>query len=118
MNNAVMEVTESPSDTKPEEEVVRCGRHSLKVAQKKLVQESGEEVCFTPHEFQILLLLARKAGETVTKAMIMDHLYGGMHEPGLKIVDVFICKIRKKLPGPPGLIQTVRGRGYRLSTNP
>ena len=48
--------------------------------------------------------------------MFLNHLYGGMDEPELKIIDVFICKLRKKLAqaGADNLIATVWGRGYVL----
>jgi two-component system cell cycle response regulator CtrA len=114
MSDVGLEESRNLADTKPEE-VVRCGQYTLHISRNKLLQANGESVHFTPSEFRILVLLARKTGETVTKAMIMDHLYGGIDEPEIKIIDIFICKIRKKIPGPPGLIQTVWGRGYRIS---
>ncbi len=56
-----------------------------------------------------------RAGRCVTKEMILDHCYGGMDEPEQKIVDVFVCKLRKKLRdagAPSDFIETVWGRGY------
>ena len=56
-------------------------------------------------------------GTTLTKEMFLNHLYGGMDEPELKIIDVFICKLRKKLQAATGgehYIETVWGRGYVL----
>jgi len=56
-------------------------------------------------------------GTTVTKEMLLNHLYRGMDEPEIKIIDVFVCKLRKKLAEPTGgksYIETVWGRGYRL----
>ena len=58
-----------------------------------------------------------RKGTTLTKEMFLDHLYGGMDEPELKIIDVFICKLRKKLAEATGgehYIETVWGRGYVL----
>ena len=64
----------------------------------------------------MLELLSLRKGTTLTKEMFLNHLYGGMDEPELKIIDVFICKLRKKLATPDGenYIETVWGRGYVL----
>ncbi len=65
----------------------------------------------------MLELLSLRKGTTLTKEMFLNHLYGGMDEPELKIIDVFICKLRKKLSNATGgenYIETVWGRGYVL----
>ena len=65
----------------------------------------------------MLELLSLRKGTTLTKEMFLNHLYGGMDEPELKIIDVFICKLRKKLSlacGGDNYIETVWGRGYVL----
>ena len=65
----------------------------------------------------MLELLSLRKGTTLTKEMFLNHLYGGMDEPELKIIDVFICKLRKKLAqatGGDNYIETVWGRGYVL----
>ena len=65
----------------------------------------------------ILELLSLRKGTTLTKEMFLNHLYGGMDEPELKIIDVFVCKLRKKLStatGGENYIETVWGRGYVL----
>ena len=65
----------------------------------------------------ILELLSLRKGTTLTKEMFLNHLYGGMDEPELKIIDVFVCKLRKKLlaaTGGESHIETVWGRGYVL----
>ena len=64
----------------------------------------------------MLELLSLRKGTTLTKEMFLNHLYGGMDEPELKIIDVFICKLRKKLQVSAGAhhIETVWGRGYVL----
>ena len=65
----------------------------------------------------MLELLALRQGSTITKEMFLNHLYGGMDEPEVKIIDVFICKLRKKLANASGgknYIETVWGRGYFL----
>jgi two-component system cell cycle response regulator CtrA len=71
----------------------------------------------TGKEYSILELLSLRKGTTLTKEMFLNHLYGGIDEPELKIIDVFICKLRRKLTealGHDNLIETVWGRGYVL----
>jgi two-component system cell cycle response regulator CtrA len=61
--------------------------------------------------------LSLRKGTTLTKEMFLDHLYGGIDEPELKIIDVFICKLRKKIAAATDgvhYIETVWGRGYVL----
>ena len=68
-------------------------------------------------EYAIIELLSLRKSVTITKEMFLNHLYGGLDEPELKIVDVFICKLRKKLAAATGTekyIETVWGRGYVL----
>jgi two-component system, cell cycle response regulator CtrA len=75
----------------------------------------------TAREYGILELLSMRKGATLTKEMFLSHLYGGMDEPELKIIDVFICKLRKKLREATGgqhYIETVWGRGYLLRDPP
>ncbi len=83
----------------------------------KTVQAAGRPVHLTGKEYQMLELLSLRKGTTLTKEMFLNHLYGGMDEPELKIIDVFICKLRKKLAeatGGDSYIETVWGRGYVL----
>ena len=83
----------------------------------KTVEANGEAVHLTGKEYQMLELLSLRKGTTLTKEMFLNHLYGGMDEPELKIIDVFICKLRKKLAkatGGDNFIETVWGRGYVL----
>jgi two-component system, cell cycle response regulator CtrA len=83
----------------------------------KTVEVSGHRVHLTGKEYQMLELLSLRKGTTLTKEMFLNHLYGGMDEPELKIIDVFICKLRKKLAAATGgehYIETVWGRGYVL----
>ncbi|MCW8308163.1 response regulator transcription factor [Acidiphilium sp. PA] len=72
------------------------------------------EVSLTKKEYQIVEILALRKGCVLSKEAILDHLYGGLDEPNPKIIDVFICKIRKKLLalGADDLIETNWGRGY------
>ena len=83
----------------------------------KTVEVDGQRVHLTGKEYQMLELLSLRKGTTLTKEMFLNHLYGGMDEPELKIIDVFICKLRKKLAAATGgehYIETVWGRGYVL----
>ncbi len=83
----------------------------------KTVEVEGTAVHLTGKEYQMLELLSLRKGTTLTKEMFLNHLYGGMDEPELKIIDVFICKLRKKLSeatGGENFIETVWGRGYVL----
>jgi two-component system cell cycle response regulator CtrA len=82
----------------------------------KTVEVDNQRVHLTGKEYQMLELLSLRKGTTLTKEMFLNHLYGGMDEPELKIIDVFICKLRKKLEQACGAhhIETVWGRGYVL----
>ena len=83
----------------------------------KTVEADGRAVHLTGKEYQMLELLSLRKGTTLTKEMFLNHLYGGMDEPELKIIDVFICKLRKKLSEATegdNYIETVWGRGYVL----
>lgn len=83
----------------------------------KSVELRGERLHLTSKEYLILELLALRKGATLAKDMFLNHLYGGMNEPEAKIIDVFICKLRKKLANASGgldYIETVWGRGYAL----
>jgi two-component system, cell cycle response regulator CtrA len=74
-----------------------------------------QPVYLTAKEYGILELLSLRKGTTLTKEMFLNHLYGGIDEPELKIIDVFVCKLRKKLAQATGgshYIETVWGRGY------
>ncbi|MEI7931876.1 MAG: response regulator transcription factor [Alphaproteobacteria bacterium] len=83
----------------------------------KTVEVNNNRVHLTGKEYQMLELLSLRKGTTLTKEMFLNHLYGGMDEPELKIIDVFICKLRKKLAlatNGKHHIETVWGRGYVL----
>ena len=83
----------------------------------KTVEVDSQRVHLTGKEYQMLELLSLRKGTTLTKEMFLNHLYGGLDEPELKIIDVFICKLRKKLStatGGENYIETVWGRGYVL----
>ena len=94
--------------------IIRTGNVSINL-DAKTVEAGGKTVHLTGKEYQILELLSLRKGTTLTKEMFLNHLYGGMDEPELKIIDVFICKLRKKLAeatGGDNYIETVWGRGY------
>ncbi len=83
----------------------------------KTTEVNGTRVYLTGKEYQVLELLSLRKGMTISKEMFLNHLYGGMDEPELKIIDVFMCKLRKKLANASGgknYIETVWGRGYVL----
>ncbi len=83
----------------------------------KTVDVNKQRVHLTGKEYQMLELLSLRKGTTLTKEMFLNQLYGGLDEPELKIIDVFICKLRKKLANATGgehYIETVWGRGYVL----
>ena len=96
--------------------VIHTGRIAVNL-DAKTVEADGNAVHLTGKEYQMLELLSLRKGTTLTKEMFLNHLYGGMDEPELKIIDVFICKLRKKLStatGGANYIETVWGRGYVL----
>jgi two-component system cell cycle response regulator CtrA len=91
------------------------GPLTLNLGSREVVVE-GHNVHLTGKEYAVLELLTLRKGIVLTKEAFLNHLYGGMDEPEVKIIDVFICKLRKKLAqaGAPDLIGTVWGRGYVL----
>jgi two-component system, cell cycle response regulator CtrA len=96
--------------------VITTGKFTVNL-DTKTVEVDGKPVHLTGKEYQMLELLSLRKGTTLTKEMFLNHLYGGMDEPELKIIDVFICKLRKKLSeatGGENYIETVWGRGYVL----
>jgi two-component system, cell cycle response regulator CtrA len=95
--------------------VIRTGRMSVNLS-TRTVEIDGKPLHVTGKEYAILELLSLRKGMTLTKEMFLDHLYGGMDEPEQKIVDVFICKLRKKIAAVTDDhgIETVWGRGYTL----
>jgi two-component system cell cycle response regulator CtrA len=96
--------------------IINTGRLSVNL-HAHTVEVDGKIVHLTGKEYGIIELLSLRKGATLTKEMFLNHLYGGMDEPELKIIDVFICKLRKKLCdalGGQNYIQTVWGRGYLL----
>jgi two-component system cell cycle response regulator CtrA len=98
------------------ESVIRTGKLVVNF-DTRTVEVNGRRLHVTGKEYSILELLSLRKGVTLTKEMFLDHLYGGMDEPELKIIDVFICKLRKKIAKineGRHYIETVWGRGYVL----
>ena len=96
--------------------VVQTGDLTVNLDQKT-VEIDGARVHLTGKEYQMLELLCLRKGATLTKEMFLNQLYGGMDEPEIKIIDVFMCKLRKKLANASDgkdYVETVWGRGYVL----
>ncbi len=96
--------------------VIRTGKLAVNL-DAHTVEVDKQPLHLTGKEYGILELLSLRKGTTLTKEMFLNHLYGGMDEPELKIIDVFVCKLRKKLAAATGgmnYIETVWGRGYVL----
>lgn len=95
---------------------IQTGRMSVNL-DARTVEVDNKTLHLTGKEYKILELLSLRKGTTLTKEMFLNHLYGGMDEPEVKIIDVFICKLRKKLEiltDGENYIETVWGRGYVL----
>jgi len=98
------------------ESVVRFDKVAINLDTRN-VEVNGVQVHLTNKEYAILELLAMRKGSVLTKEMFLNHLYSSMDEPEIKIIDVFVCKLRKKLADASGgvnYIETVWGRGYIL----
>lgn len=98
------------------ESIIRTGKLVVNL-DTRAVEVDGNSIHLTSKEYAILELLSLRKGSTLTKEMFLNHLYGGIDEPELKIIDVFVCKLRKKLAecaGGENYIETVWGRGYVL----
>ena len=98
------------------ESIIRTGKLAVNL-NSRTIEVDGQPIHLTGKEYGVLELLSLRKGTTLTKEMFLNHLYGGMDEPELKIIDVFICKLRKKLAAATGgdnYIETVWGRGYVL----
>jgi two-component system cell cycle response regulator CtrA len=96
--------------------IIRTGKLAVNL-DARTVEVDGQPLHLTGKEYGILELLSLRKGTTLTKEMFLNHLYGGIDEPELKIIDVFVCKLRKKLSNATGgdsYIETVWGRGYVL----
>jgi hypothetical protein len=79
------------------ESVIQIGDHVVNL-DSKTVEVGGQRVNFIGIEYRMLELLSLRKGMTITKEMFLNHLYGGMDEPEIKIIDGFICKLRRNSP--------------------
>jgi len=97
--------------------VIKTGPISVNL-DARTVEVDDKQLHLTSKEYGIIELLSLRKGSTLTKEMFLNHLYGGMDEPEVKIIDVFICKLRKKIEklnaDGGSCIETVWGRGYVL----
>jgi two-component system cell cycle response regulator CtrA len=104
------------ADTKIPGSTIRTGKIVVNLEQR-LVTVDGNPVNLTTREYEILEFLSLRKGTILTREMFLNHLYGDRDEPELKIIDIFVCKLRKKLAQATGgshCIETVWGRGYVL----
>ncbi len=77
------------------------------------VSVDGQALALTSHEFRVLAYLLHHAGEIVSRTELTEHIYAQDHDRDSNTIEVFVARLRKKLPL--GLIETVRGLGYRLT---
>ncbi len=99
--------------------VIRAGHLTVNRAER-LVFARDAAIRLSPKEFALVELLAEHAGNPVTKQLLMEHIYTGSNTPDPKIIDVYVCKVRKKLSGICGgrnVIQSFYRSGYALATN-
>ena len=97
--------------------IITTGELSVDIDRKE-VRVAGEWVHFTPSEYDLLELLCLRKGAVVTKEILLDHIYGGRDEPESAVIEVNMCRIRRKIAAATGgahYIQTVWGRGYSLT---
>src|SRR6185437_3673723 len=102
------------------ESIIRTGDIALNL-DTRTTEVAGVRVHLTPSEYKVLELLSLRKNSVLTKEMCLNHLYNGLREPEVKIIDVFICKLRKKLAEAAGhgdQIETVWGGGYMLRDAP
>ena len=111
-----MTLSQLPRSASRPESIIETGRLVIDLDTHVALVED-RPVALTEKEYGIIELLSLRKGTILTKEMFLDHLYGGMDEPELKIIDVFVCKLRKKIAEATGghhYIETVWGRGYVL----
>jgi two-component system cell cycle response regulator CtrA len=100
--------------------IIRTGAIALNIDTRS-AEVSGVPVHLTPSEYKVLELLSLRKNTVLTKEMCLNHLYNGLNEPEVKIIDVFVCKLRKKLAHATqgaSAIETVWGGGYMLRDAP
>ncbi|MEX3693651.1 response regulator transcription factor [Paraburkholderia sp. BR14263] len=95
------------------ETTLRVGPLELDLISRK-AQRNGEEIALLPTEYRVLEFMMRHAGQTITRTMLFEAVWGYHFDPGTNLIDVHMGRLRKKVdpPGAPPLLQTVRGAGY------
>jgi two-component system response regulator QseB len=91
--------------------VLRAGSVVLDLRTRR-ANADGRTVDLTAREFTMLEVLIRHAGQVLSREQLLSHVWGYDYDPGSNVVDVYVGYLRKKLG--PGVIETVRGMGYRL----
>src|SRR5690606_17101207 len=90
----------------------RCGELILDTRQVRVTLK-GQALNLTSHEYRVLAVLMQHAGGVVSRTELVEHIYAQDFDRDSNTIDVFIGRLRKKLP--PDAIETVRGLGYRLT---
>ena len=91
--------------------MLRCGELALDTRSGR-VTLGGQTVPLTSHEFKVLEYLMHRPGAVVSRSELIEHIYAQDFDRDSNTIEVFVGRLRKKLP--PGLIETIRGQGYRL----
>jgi two-component system OmpR family response regulator len=80
------------------------------------VQRRGTPITLQPREYKLLEYLMRHAGHVVTRAMLLEHVWGYHFDPQTNVIDVHVSRLRQKIDKDfeQPLLATVRGTGYRL----
>jgi two-component system, OmpR family, response regulator len=106
----------SQTPTTQFETTLRVGPLELDLISRK-VQRDGEEIVLLPTEYRVLEFMMRHAGQTITRTMLFEAVWGYHFDPGTNLIDVHMGRLRKKIdpPGVKQMIQTVRGSGYILA---
>lgn len=92
-----------------------CGPLTLDTRSGR-VSVAGRALALTSHEYRVLAYLMHHQGEVVSRSDLIEHIYAQDHDRDSNTVEVFVARLRKKLPD--GMIETVRGLGYRLAGRP
>ncbi|MBK9572032.1 MAG: response regulator transcription factor [Rhodoferax sp.] len=92
-----------------------CGALTLDTRNSRATV-AGKALALTSHEYRVLAYLMHHRDEIISRNDLVEHIYAQDFDRDSNTVEVFIGRLRKKLP--PGLIETVRGLGYRLTTPP
>ncbi len=94
---------------------IRCGPLLLDTRQTRVLLDDAP-LDLTSHEYRVLAYLLMHQDEVVSRSELVEHIYAQDFDRDSNTIEVFVARLRRKIP--PGLIQTVRGLGYRLSADP